>query len=377
VHGAAGFLDAIAANRRRSFALLGAIFVLLWGVVFLLVAAYLKRIDAGGGVIALTAVAAYMLYAWMAAPATALRLNGAHRADGAEYAQLRNIVEGVAIAAGIPAPKVYVVRDPAPNAFAAGRDVRHGHVAVTTGLLEVMSRRELEGVVAHEIAHLKNRDIAIATLAVVAIGLIAALADAGLHAGRVSRGSRNSAGPAVVLVALGLYLVAVPLGMLLKAGLSRQREGLADATAVSITRNPTGLRSALEKLEADRTVVTHQTGATAHLWIESPNAKAGTGSMFGRFLDTHPPIGERIAQLRSYEGLDPEGRGPNDPGPVRQVTPSVPVGVAGWYTDPAGMDKSRYFDGYRWTNYLLVGGKVVDGTDYVGPPPPPGATPAR
>ncbi len=271
-------------------------------------------------------VLGYLLFAWLASSQAALTLVQAHPADGPEYAELRALVEQMAIASGIPLPKTYVVEDPAPNAFATGRNPNHAAITVTTGLLTIMSRRELRGVLAHEMAHIKNRDIAVTTLAVLAVGAIAVIGDIalrmGIFGGMGRRRDDNGGAGMLLLLSLAIYLIAVPAGLLLKAALSRKRESLADASAVELTREPGGIRSALEKLEADTTVVAHPSAATAHLWIESPLERGqatGMRGSFGRLFDTHPPLAERIAILRGIEGLDPEARGPNDPIPTHPV----------------------------------------------------------
>ena len=259
----------------------------------------------------------YLVLAWLLSAPAALSMAHARPADGPEFSTLRNVVAEMAIAAGIPTPAVYVVDDPAPNAFATGRNPKHAAITVTTGLLAVMSTRELRGVIAHETGHIVNRDIAVTTLAVLAVGAIAVVAQIGIRIGFFSGGGRrNQNGAALLLVGLVLYAIAVPAGMLLKAALSRKRESMADATAVELTREPAGIRSALEKLEADTTVIASPSAATAHLWIESPLERSdqqGLNGAFGRMMDTHPPLSERIAVLRAIEGLDPDGRGPNDP----------------------------------------------------------------
>lgn len=264
-------------------------------------------------------VAGYLLLAWLLSGRAALAMTRARPADGPEFADLRNVVEQMAIAAGIPVPAVYVIDDPAPNAFATGRNPKHAAITVTTGLLAAMSTRELRGVIAHETGHIVNRDIAVTTLAVLAVGAIAVIAEIGIRVGIFGgTGRRNDAGAIFLLVGLALYIIAVPAGMLLRAALSRRRESMADATAVELTREPSGIRSALEKLEADTTVVARPSAATAHLWIESPmdrDTEHGLQGAFGRMMDTHPPLAQRIAVLRAIEGLDPDGRGPNDPAP--------------------------------------------------------------
>jgi heat shock protein HtpX len=282
-------------------------------------------------IISLIAGAVVLLYigvAYLASGRAALALAGAHLATGPEYAQLRNIVEEMSIASGTPMPKVYVVEDPSPNAFATGRNAEHAAVTVTTGLLTQLSRRELKGVVAHELAHIKNRDIAITTLAVLTAGTIAVLADLSMRIAwytmlttRRSRSSKSGGaqvGVALAALALAfvLYVLALPAALLLRAAISRQRESLADASAVQYTRDPAGIRSALEKLEADTTSPTKVSAATAHMWIDEPKpAGRPQRRILSGLFDTHPPMAERISTLRQMEGLDPAARGPNDPWP--------------------------------------------------------------
>ncbi len=336
--------------RRRSAVLIIGTFTLLWLAVNLVTSPAHLRTEACadptgelcettfqphlGVLIGTTlAVAAYLVVAHLFAGRAALALAGARRADGPEHRQLRNLVEELSIASGVTPPQVWVIDDPSPNAFATGRDERHAAVVFTTGLMATMSRRELSGVVAHELAHIRNRDIAITTLAVLTTATIAVLADVALRIAYLAgssmrRSSRNSAGVgiagAALAIALILYVVAVPAGLLLRAALSRQRETLADASAVQYTRDPSGLRSALEKLEADPTVPSRVSTATAHLWIEEPKpARRPQRALLGGWMDTHPPIADRIAILRRMEGIDPASRGPNDPIPGRVSTPAA------------------------------------------------------
>jgi heat shock protein HtpX len=274
-------------------------------------------------------VVGYLVFAWLASGRAALTMVHARPAEGPEFAEVRSLVEQMSIASGLPVPQVYVVDDPAPNAFATGRNPNHAAITVTTGLLQILSRRELRGVLAHEMAHIANRDIAVTTLAVLAVGAIAVIGDIALRVGIFSGGGRNrdsNGAGMMLLLSLAIYLIAIPAAFLLKAALSRKRESLADASAVEFTREPGGIRSALEKLEADTTVISHPSAATAHLWIESPlDRESGHGVRggFGRLFDTHPPLSERIAFLRGLEGLDPEARGPNDPPPTG-AAPSAP-----------------------------------------------------
>jgi len=216
-----------------------------------------------GVIVALVLAGAAALASYWKADAVALVLSHARPADPVEYARLHNIVEGLCIAGGLPKPRVYVIDDAAPNAFATGRNPRHAAVAVTTGLLENMTRVELEGVIAHELSHVKNYDILVSTLAVTLVGIVV---------------------PPLVQLAV-----------------SRRRESLADVSGVALTRYPPGLTSALEKLQAHTAVVRSSSRATAHLWIESPIARRpgeGRSSWLNRLFDTHPPLDERIKALR-------------------------------------------------------------------------------
>jgi heat shock protein HtpX len=230
-------------------------------------------------------------------------------ADPVAHARLHNLVEGLCIAAGLPKPRVYVIDDDAPNAFATGRNPRHAAVAVTNGLLARLNRVELEGVLAHELSHVKNYDILVSTLAVTLVGVVTVLADVALRflwfgGPRHDDDSSDSGpGPAAILAVFGfaLLLVAPLVARLMQFAVSRRREALADVTGVELTRYPPGLISALEKLRDDTTVVHSASRATAHLWIESPIARArseGRQAWLNRLFDTHPPLEERIAALR-------------------------------------------------------------------------------
>ncbi len=204
-----------------------------------------------------------------------------------------------------------MVDDPAPNAFATGRNPKHAALAVTTGLLEKMNRVELEGVIAHELSHVKNYDILVSTVAVTAVGAVALMADLGLRfmwfGGRAGRRDNNDSGPIgiiLVILAFALLILAPFAAQLMQFAMSRRRELLADASGVQLTRYPPGLISALEKLQEDKAVVHHATRATAQMWIEQPldrdQEKKGTkGSWLNRAFDTHPPLEERIAALKA------------------------------------------------------------------------------
>jgi heat shock protein HtpX len=245
----------------------------------------------------------------------ALAMTHAVPADPQTYARLYNLVEGLCIASGLPQPQLYVVDDPAPNAFATGRDPKHASLAVTSGLLEKMNRVELEGVLAHELSHVKNYDIMVSSIAVCLVGVIAGLSDFGIRwfvFGGMFGGRRNNnqggggggdQGQIIMMILALVVIILAPLmATLMQFAVNRRREALADVSAVEMTRYPPGLISALEKLRDDQTVIKENGRATAHLWIEEPMAhyegQDQRKSKWSHLFDTHPPIEDRIAALR-------------------------------------------------------------------------------
>jgi heat shock protein HtpX len=303
--------DQVASNKRRSWLLIAGFVILVAAVAV----AFSYLISGGpvGIVIAVVIAVGTSVLAYWKSDAVALRISRARPAPVEEFARYHNIVEGLCIASGLPKPRLYVVDDPAPNAFATGRNPRNAAVAVTTGLLEKMNRIELEGVLAHELSHVKNYDILVSTLAVTMVGIVALLADLGIRLlwwgmGRNSYGDydRNhggNQGPLAILSLAGfaLLLLSPVIATVMQRTISRRREILADVSGVEMTRYPPGLISALEKLRDDSTVVHATSHATAHLWIEQPAAQTqreGRLSRLNRLFDTHPPLEERIALLR-------------------------------------------------------------------------------
>lgn len=297
--------EQIAANKRRTALMIILFALLVAGVVVAI--NYLVGLGTIGFVIAAVVAVTSSFLSYYNSDKVALAMSRARPADPVQYARYHNLVEGLCIAGGLPKPRLYVIDDPAPNAFATGRNPKHAAVAVTSGLLDKMNRVELEGVLAHELSHVKNYDILVMTLAVTMVGIVALLSDFFLRfmfwGGRRSRRDNVDAGPfGAVLAILGIVLLVLApiIARLMQFAVSRRRELLADASGVHLTRYPPGLVSALNKLRDDTTVIDTSSKATAHLWIESPlDTEPGhSGARFNRLFATHPPLDERIKALR-------------------------------------------------------------------------------
>lgn len=297
--------EQIAANKRRSVLLIVG-FVALVALLGFFVG---RLIGYGtiGTVLALIVSGVMAFGSYWYSDKVALTVSRAQPADPQQYQRLYNVIEGLCIAGGLPMPKVFIVTDPAPNAFATGRNPKHASVAVTTGLLDMMTRVELEGVLAHELSHIRNYDVLVSTLAVTLLGTVAIISDTVIrltwwNGGRTRRdGDHNDANNPLAIIGFAMLILSPIIGKLFQLALSRRRETLADVSAVQMTRYPPGLISALEKLQADSTVTHSATRATAHLWIENPVPRAeaeGKLSRLNRLFDTHPPLEERIALLQ-------------------------------------------------------------------------------
>lgn len=224
----------------------------------------------------------------------------AHPADSREYLELHRIVENLAITAGLPKPRVYIIEDRAPNAFASGRDAKHAVVAVTTGLLTALDRSELEGVIAHELSHVGNRDILVMTVAVVLVGVLSVLADIFLRMSFFGDGDRDREGrgnPFIMIAGVVAIILAPIAAQLIQLAISRRREFLADASGALLTRYPDGLASALAKIASYKAPMLHTSTATAHLFISNPFGSKRAGQFVQKLFSTHPPIEERIAAL--------------------------------------------------------------------------------
>src|SRR3954463_1120821 len=297
--------EQIRANKQKSALLIAGFVVVLALVGFAFGLAVGHGLVATIVALVFAAVMAFVSY-WKP-DSIALAASRAKPADPEVYRRLHNLVEGLCIAGGLPKPAGYVIDDPAPNAFATGRNPNHAAIAVTAGLLEKMSRVELEGVVAHELSHIRNYDILVSTLAVTLVGAVALLANFGIrmmwwNGGRERRsGDQNGGGNPLAIVGLLPLGFAPIIAKVMQAAVSRRRETLADVSACQLTRYPPGLISALEKLRDDTTVTHAASAATAHMWIEQPMSGVGDHGKLGsinKMFDTHPPLEERIAMLR-------------------------------------------------------------------------------
>ncbi len=228
----------------------------------------------------------------------ALSLSGAKEANRSQNFDLFTIVENLSITSGLPMPKIYIIEDSAPNAFATGRDKYHSSIAVTSGLLERLNKQELEGVLAHEISHIGNRDILLMSIVVVLVGLISIIADFFLRSNLVSRkNSDREGGGFLTIVGILLIILSPIIATIIKLAISRRREYLADASAALLTRYPEGLASALEKIASYSSPMKNVHAATAHMFISSPFF--GTTKSFSNLFSTHPPIVERIRILKN------------------------------------------------------------------------------
>jgi heat shock protein HtpX len=290
------------ANKGKTYFLLASMGVLTWLVAY----SALTYFGAGTtSAIVPIAVGISLVGVWgsyYGSDKLVLTMTGAKLISREDAPELFNVIEEVVIASGLPMPKVAIVEDTAPNAFATGRNPDHALIAFTTRILEVMDRDELQGVIAHEMSHVANRDTLVSAVAASTAGAIAILSDfltrMMFFGGRRERENQN---PLALVVSLVVLMLAPIAAMLLKSAISRKREALADATAVSFTRNPAGLRKALEVLASDTTVVRQKSNAVAHIWIESPL----DGQTVSKLFSTHPPIQERIATLKAMESLGP------------------------------------------------------------------------
>ncbi len=288
----------ITSNKRRTVLLI-AVFTVV--IVALGWAFGMQLGDSGAGIVLAVVIATAMnLVGYYKGDAVALAASGARRVEKRDAPELWNLVENLAISSGLPMPRLYVINDPAQNAFATGRDPEHASVAVTTGLAERLTKAELEGVIAHELSHVKNYDIRVMTIVVVLVGIVMLLSDWLLRGMFLRRGDRDSGQAGLILFVIGIVLAILSpiLAELIKLAVSRQREYLADASGALMTRYPDALASALEKIAREDRPLRRANHATAHLFLANPFDPHVT-KKFEMWFSTHPPIEERIKRLRS------------------------------------------------------------------------------
>ncbi|MGO4105810.1 M48 family metalloprotease [Leifsonia sp. YAF41] len=287
--------SAIARNKRNT------VFIILFFLVIIGGLGWLANAVYGQGsysilIFTLVFATAYAVFQYFMAGRQAISMSGGIRVNSkADHPRLWNTVENLSITTGTPMPEIYIINDPAPNAFATGRDPEHAMVAATTGLLDIMDDSELEGVMAHELGHVQNYDIRVSMIVfglVVAVGFIS---DMFLRMAFFGRNNNNNGNPVVMVFGLVAMLVAPLVATMVQLAVSRQREYLADATSAMTTRHPDALASALLKLEAHGRPMRRQNSSMSHLWISNP-LKPG---MMNKLFSTHPPIADRVARLET------------------------------------------------------------------------------
>jgi heat shock protein HtpX len=302
------FYQQITANKRKSW------FLMIFFIIFIVGISWIFTLSLGYsqqeqyGILTVFGIGAilFTLISYFSGAKLALSLNGAKQAPREDdYLELHRIVENLAITAGVPKPQVYVINDSSPNAFATGRDPKNSAIAVSTGLLEILERNELEGVIANELSHIRNYDIRFMMLVAVLVGFVAILADffqrTVFYGGARRSKSNSKGGRAIIIIALVISILSPIIAKFIQLAISRKREYLADASGAQLTRYPEGLAKALEKISANDTSMKKAGTATAHLFIASPFAKKKNKSWFKDWFSTHPNTENRIALLRGLE----------------------------------------------------------------------------
>ncbi len=288
----------IAANKRKTLILLAGFFALIGGLAYVFGIAYNDFTITYG---ALIGAGIYVLISYYSASKLALGMNGAKQIQKQDNPRLWRIVENLAITNGMTMPKVYIIDDPALNAFATGRNPEHAIVAATSGILDTLNDQELEGVMAHELGHVKNYDIRVSMIAFALVAVVSIMADLFLRVsffgGRSSDDDNNSSSPVLMVLSIVAIVLAPIVASLIQLAISRKREYLADATGALTTRYPEGLASALEKISQGGSTLKRQNASTAHFFIANPLK----GKSFSALFSTHPPIESRVAKLRGME----------------------------------------------------------------------------
>jgi heat shock protein HtpX len=287
--------SAVAANKRNTVLIMVVFLLLITGLGWIFSVVYGSTGIFWG---ALVGGAVYALIQYFAAAKIALAMNGAKEITKQDNPRLYRTVENLTITTGMPMPRVYIIDDPAPNAFATGRDPQHAYVAATTGLLEIMDDNELEGVMAHELGHVQNYDIRVMMIVFGLVSAIGLIADMFLRMMWFSSDDDNPPHPIFLVLGIAAAIIAPFVAMLVQMAISRQREYLADATGAQTTRYPDGLASALEKLKQYGTTLKRQNSSTAHLFFANPLK----GNVIATLFSTHPPLEARIERLRGLNG---------------------------------------------------------------------------
>ncbi len=282
-------------NIRKTWLLMTSFLVIVIALGWLMAQVY-GNVAILYGAVAFSLVMNVTAYWW--SDKIALASSGAHEADSVQYLELHRILENLAITAGLPKPRLYIIEDPAPNAFAAGRNAKHAVVAVTTGLIARLDRSELEGVLAHELSHIGNRDILVMTVAVVLAGFIAIISDIFLRMSLFGGEDRDNKNPLLMIAGVVAIIIAPIAAQLIQLAVSRKREFLADASGALLTRYPDGLASALQKISSYQAPMQRANHATAHLFISNPFGAHEAGRFIAKIFSTHPPVEERIAALQ-------------------------------------------------------------------------------
>ncbi len=282
---------AIAANKRNTVVIMVLFIAIIAGLGYVFSEVYGSTGIFWGSLIG---AAVYSLFQYFVAAKLALSMNGAKEIAKRDNPRLYRIVENLAITNGMPMPKVFLVDDPAPNAFATGRDPKHAHVAATTGIMDTMNDRELTAVMAHEMGHVKNLDIRVMMIVFGLVSAIGLIADMFLRMMWFSSNDERPSSPIFLILGIAAAILAPFVAMLVQFAISRQREYLADATGAITTRDPEALASALEKIGAAGSALKRQNSSTAHLFFANPLK----GASFTKFFSTHPPLEDRIARLR-------------------------------------------------------------------------------
>lgn len=291
----------IAKNKRNSYFLITCFLLIIIGLCWVFSIVLSSQLVLYFGI---SLAVGYCIIAYFNSSKMVLAVSKAKPIEKKDSPVLYRTVENLAITAGLPTPKIYIINDPAPNAFATGRDPKNAVICVTTGLLEILTKPELEGVVAHEMSHIGNYDVKFMTLVVVMVGAIVLLADLFIRLSLDDSDSNSDLGGVILVVAILLAVITPIVGILMQFSFSRKREYLADSTAILLTRYPEGLASALEKLEADTKPLKEANRATSNLFIINPlrkSIKGGPTSWFSGLFSTHPPTAERIQRLRKME----------------------------------------------------------------------------